>query len=504
MAGNRRYGPPSGQPVPLTDYHQSKDELAGLPQTVSEKVPVTSTPNIFSYKSHIFAKNPALVQRYIKATKADVGGVGGHVVAADEVKSTIAKFVLDNNGYRGEPIFTSLIVTHTGDDCAVTGIMSERADMSVVDELMWDALQEGATKAAELGLYGPGQDLVADAFTGNLRGAGPATVALPFPVRKENASQTVLVSFADKTEPMAFNYFATGAYLLPRFNTGLVIAASAMKRGYFFDIVDLDTKAQAVEAGAHPRDPKALDGKMEELAKGLQEKVIRLRAPEDLYDIEGLCRSSRFVIARIWSRTEKDEPGQLGYICSAERLHNIKTKKGFTYGGKDDPVLLAFAQGDWPAPGEITSPWAACPMVAGDCRGSHNLHILPMPINSQTSFWSGPIISAITLSCNIHTGRIGAISDQFALGTPWDSVRRQASDLAIQFRNAHGIKQPATLHEDELEYQEGWKERRGRLEKKFQVMPPLTFGSNGHGSANGSATPAKAAARAGGRPEEID
>jgi fructose 1,6-bisphosphate aldolase/phosphatase len=502
--GNRRYGPPSGQPVSLGEYHQSKDELAGLPQTVSEKVPVTSTPNIFSYKSYIFAKNPALVQRYIKSTKADVGGVGGHVVAADEVKSVIAKFVLDNNGYRGEPIFTSLIVTHTGDDCAVTGIMSEHTDMSVVDELMWDALQEGASKAAELGLYGPGQDLVADAFTGNLRGAGPATVALPFPVRKDNASQTVLVSFADKTEPMAFNYFATGAYLLPRFNTGLIIAASSMKRGYFFDIVDLDTKAQAVEAGAHPRDPKALDGKMEELAKGLQEKVIRLRAPEDLYDIEGLCRSSRFVIARIWSRTEKNEPGQLGYICSAERLHNIKTKKGFTYGGKDDPVLLAFAQGDWPAPGEITSPWAACPMVAGDCRGSHNLHILPMPINSQTSYWSGPIISAITLSCNIHTGRIGAISDQFALGTPWDSVRRQASDLAIQFRNAHGVKQPATLHEDELEYQEGWKERRARLEKQFQVQPPLTFGSNGHGSANGGAQPQKAGARASGRPEEID
>ena len=397
------------------------------------------------------------MQRYIKATKADVGGVGGHVVAADEVKSIIAKYVLDNNSYRGEPIFTSMIVTHTGDDCAVTGIMAETVDMSVVDELMWDALQEGATKAAELGLYGPGQDLVADAFTGNLRGTGPATVALPFPVRKDNASQTVLVSFADKTEPMAFNHYATGAYMLPRFNTGLVIAASNMKRGYVFEIVDLDTKAQAVEAGAHPRDQRALDNKMEEVAKGLQEKVITLRAPEDLYDIEGLTRSSRFVIARIWTRGDKNEKDQLGYICSAERLHNIKTKKGFSYGGKDDPVLLAFCQGDWPAPGEITSPWATAPMVAGDCRGSHNLHILPMPINSQTSYWSGPILSAITLSCNIHTGRIGAISDQFSLGTPWDEVRRTASKLAIQFRHAHGIKQPATLHEEELEYQEGWK-----------------------------------------------
>jgi fructose 1,6-bisphosphate aldolase/phosphatase len=504
MAG-KRYGAADENRKPTSaDYHQSKDNLNGLPQTMAEKIPVTNTPNIFSYKSHVFAKNPALVQRYIKATKADVGGVGGHVVAAEEVKSAVGKFVLDNNVYRGEPMFTSLIVTHTGDDVAITGILAETVDMGVVDELMWDALQEGAAKAAELGLYGPGQDLVADAFTGNLRGAGPATVVLPMPVRKDNASQTVLVSFADKTEPMAFNYYATAAYLLPRFNTGLVIAASKMKRGYIMDIVDLDTKAQAVEAGAHPRDQKALDGKMEELAKGLQEKVVRLRAPEDLYDIEGLCRSSRFVVARIWSRNERGEADQLGYVVSAERLHNIKTKKGFTYGGKDDPVLLAFAQGDWPAPGEITSPWAACPMVAGDCRGSHNLHILPMPINSQTSFWSGPILSCITLSCNIHTGRIGAISDQFSLGTPWDEVRRRASELAIQFRMAHGIKQPATLHEDELEYQEGWKERRARLERQFEFRPPLTFAGNGNGHGRTDGAGERAAAGRSGRPEEID
>jgi fructose 1,6-bisphosphate aldolase/phosphatase len=507
IMGAKPYGPSKGEaPHTLAEYHQSKDELAGLPVTVAEKIPVTNTPNIFSYRSYVFAKNPALVQRFIKATKADVGGVGGHVVAADEVKSTVAKYVLDNNAYRGEPMFTSLIVTHTGDDVAVTGIVAESVDMGAVDELMWDALQEGAGKAAELGLYGPGQDLVADAFTGNLRGAGPATVALPFPVRKENASQTVLLSFADKTEPMAFNYFATGAYLLPRFNTGLIIASSRMKRGYLFDIVDLDTKAQAVEAGAHPRDQKALDGKMEEIGKGLQEKVITLRAPEDLYDIEGLCRSSRFVIARIWTRGDDDEPAQLGYVCSAERLHNIKTKKGFTYGGKDDPVLLAFAQGDWPAPGEITSPWATCPMVAGDCRGSHNLHILPVPINSQTSFWSGPILSTLTLSCNIHTGRIGAISDQFALGTPWDQVRRQAGDLAIQFRNAHGVKQPATLHEDELEYQEGWKERRARLEGAFTFKPAFMVGGhrNGHASGNGHAPAEVASGRGKGRPSKID
>jgi fructose 1,6-bisphosphate aldolase/phosphatase len=479
MAPAKRYGGKGGSAIPMSDYHESRSAAGDYPATTAEKIPTTNMPNIFSYKAHVFARKPELVQRYVKATKADVGGVGGHVVAAEEVKGVVAKFVLENNSCQGEPIFTSLMVTHTGDDVAVTGITSERIPNEVIDELMWDALTAGADKATELGLYGPGQDLIADAFTGNLRGAGPASVVLPLPVRPENPSQTVVVAFADKTEPMAFNYFATGAYMLPRFNSGLVIAASKMKRGYVFEVVDLDTKAQAIEAGAHPRDQRALDGKMEELAKGLQERVIVLRAPEDLFDIEGLTRSSRFVVARIWSRDDKGEAAQLGYVVSAERLHNIKTKKGFTYGGKDDPVLLALAQGDWPAPGELTSPWAACPMVAGDCRGSHNLHILPVPINWQTSYWSGPILSCVTLSVNTNTGRIGALSDQFALGTPWDWVRQRASELAVQFRTAHGIRQPATLHEDELEYQEGWKERRTRLDARFDLRPPLVWNGNG-------------------------
>lgn len=301
-------------------------------------------------------------------------------------------------------------------------------------------------------------DMLADSFTGNLKGAGPASVTLPLPVRSHNPSQTVFLSFADKTEPPAFNYYAVGAYLQPRFNTGLAIAASRMKRGYIFDIVDLDTKAQAVESGVHPRDEKGLESRMEELGRA-GERVITLRAPEDLFDIEALTRSSRFVVARIYSRTEKGEKEELGYVVSAERLRNIKTKKGFVYGGKDDPVLLAFAQSDWPAPGEITSPWANCPTVPGDCRGSHNLHILPVPINWQTSFWSGPILPAVTLSINIHSGRIGAVSDQFSLGTPWDWVRQQASSLIVQFRAAHGVRQPATLPEDELEYS-------GRMERK--------------------------------------
>ena len=82
-------------------------------------------------------------------------------------------------------------------------------------------------------------------------------------------------------------------------------------------------------------------------------------------------------------------------------------------------------------------------------------------------------------------------------------MRKQASELAIQFRLAHGVKQPATLHEDELEYQEGWKERRARLERQFRVAPPLMFGNGNGNGHDGGARTAKAG-RGAGRADEID
>src|SRR5260370_22616394 len=110
---------------------------------------------------------------------------------------------------------------------------------------------------------------------------------------------------------MAFNYYATGAYLLPRFNTGLIIAASKMKRGYLMEIVDLDTKAQAIEAGAHPRLQRALDGQMEELAQGLHEKDITLAPPDDPYDNPRLAAASRLVIPPLSMRHAKAPHGQV-------------------------------------------------------------------------------------------------------------------------------------------------------------------------------------------------
>lgn len=62
-----------------------------------------------------------------------------------------------------------------------------------------------------------------------------------------------------------------------------------------------------------------------------------------------LLDQNRFVVAQI-----RTKDGNIGFTLSAERLHNISG----TYSGKDDPVVLALCQGDWPAP--VRSPRCTC------------------------------------------------------------------------------------------------------------------------------------------------
>ncbi len=463
-------------PKPISPfYEQSKDDLENLPQTTLEEEALTKSnmPNIFNVplkgREGVWEFKQEIKPMFVISTKADVGGVGGHVEVSMRTQATVLDHVLRHNHYGdNKPIFRSVFATHTGDDVCITGIVDEDVikQRHVVDELLWDAFKKGEEVAYMEGLYGPGQDLKADAFTGNIRGLGPASVTLPLPVRDVNPSQTVLLATADKTEPGAYNFLTTGAYLDPNFNSGLLIAESKLAQGYIFEISDLNTKRQAFEEGVPANDPKKLEVAMERLGK--TERTIMLSAPEDFYYIGVLTMdSSRYVISKIYSKGENGKAGQLGVIISAERLHNIKTSKGFTYGGKDDPIMLSLCQGDWPAPGEITSPLVRLPLVAGDCRGSHNMILYPVPINFQTSYWSGPIISVLTLSINIHTGRVGAISDQFAPGTPWDGVRLEAAKKMVEFRNAQGYKQPGTLPTDEIEYQPGYNRRMEELAKRF-------------------------------------
>jgi fructose 1,6-bisphosphate aldolase/phosphatase len=323
---------------------------------------------------------------------------------------------------------------------------------------MDNALRYGGTpKAFELGLYGPGQDLLTDAFTGNVHGSGVASVTLPLPVRPDpkRASQTVMVTCADKTDPAALGNWMCRPYFDPNYNTGLLIAASEMKRGYEFVVADLDTRAQAWERGL--RDEAAVNEYMQKAAG--QERLIVVDNAIDLQRL--ILDQNRYVVAQI--RTKN---GNIGFTLTAERLHNISG----TYSGKDDPLVLALCQGDWPAPGEITSVYMRPKIVAGDCRGSHRMPIRPQQLNSPTSMWSGPIVTCMLMSVNLHSGRIGSVTDHFAPGTAWDTTRTKVDELAFMIRD-HGATEPATLPVNELEYQPGYREGMAALAPHFVDVP---------------------------------
>ena len=78
-----------------------------------------------------------------------------------------------------------------------------------------------ATKIAQdLHLYGAGQDLLSEAFSGNVRGMGPGAAEMTFEERK---SEPLILLMADKTEPSAFSLPLCRIFLDPFTTTGLVI-----------------------------------------------------------------------------------------------------------------------------------------------------------------------------------------------------------------------------------------------------------------------------------------
>jgi len=77
-------------------------------------------------------------------------------------------------------------VTRVGDYLEL--IMTHRKDVenSQIHELAWNTLEACANVAKSLKLYGAGQDLLSDAFSGNVKGMGPGVAEMEF---EERASE---------------------------------------------------------------------------------------------------------------------------------------------------------------------------------------------------------------------------------------------------------------------------------------------------------------------------
>jgi fructose 1,6-bisphosphate aldolase/phosphatase len=356
--------------------------------------------------------------------KADIGSIGGHIKPGERLKSRVVDYIRDN----GTKLIHDFHVSSTGDDIAILFSHSRGEGDSDIHKLAWDAFLAGTELAKEMGLYGAGQDLLKDAFSGNVKGMGPAVAEMEF---DERPSEPFMFFAADKTDPGAYNLPVYLAFSDPMYNSGLMLSPK-MKDGFRFNIMDVS------------------------YMKG--DRLVSLDAPEDIYDIAALLRDNqRFVIERIYSKGS----GEVAAVVSTTRLHNIAGK----YTGKDDPVMLVRAQGEFPATGEILAPFVKGHLVAGFMRGSHNGPLMPVRQNETISYFDGPPVVSCAAFC-VHEGRLTEAADVFDHPF-WDHVRDKVARKAIDIRD-QGFSGPAMLGYDELEYG-GIVERLKRIDGKFKV-----------------------------------
>lgn len=360
----------------------------------------------------------------VTAIKADVGSIGGHIKPSQRLLDAVNNYLEEHK--RG--ILIDYKVSFTGDDVAILCTHQKGVNDEEVHRLAWEAFWEGAEVAKKQGLYGAGQDLLKDAFSGNVKGLGPAVAEMEF---EERPNEPFLFFAADKTDPGAYNLPLYLGFCDPMFNSGLILSPG-MSKGFRFTIMDVNH----VEA----------------------DRVIELNAPEELYDIAALLRDTeRFVVEAVYSRTT----GEQAVAVSTTRLHNIAGK----YTGKDDPIMLVRVQGSFPATGEILAPFSIGHYVAGFMRGSHTGPLMPVKRNSTISYFDGPPIVSCSAYC-VHEGHLTESADAFDHPF-WDYVRQEVSRKALEIRR-QGFFGNAMLPFSELEYG-GIVEKLSQLDVRFVV-----------------------------------
>ena len=134
-----------------------------------------------------------------------------------------------------ENIITDFYVATCGDDLELIMTHTHGVDNKEVHTLAWDTFKECTEIAKKLKLYGAGQDLLSDAFSGNIKGMGPGVAELEFEERK---SEPIVCFLMDKTDPGAFNLPIYKMFADPFSTAGLVIDPS-MHSGFVFEIYDV-------------------------------------------------------------------------------------------------------------------------------------------------------------------------------------------------------------------------------------------------------------------------
>ena len=357
----------------------------------------------------------------VSVIKADVGGIGGHTRPSDNLIQAVRDTVTASSD-----LLIDHYIGYCGDDVHIVMSHTHGVDNEKIHKLAYDAFVAGTAVAKNEGLYGAGQDLLKDSFSGNVKGMGPGVAELEF---EERANEAFTVFAADKTEPGCFNYPMYRLFVDALSNTGLIVNKSLAK-GVDFHIMDVE-----------------------------EATIAKLSLWQDKPILEAaLMYPGRYVISSI--STKDGEPIM---DASTDRLHNIAG----TYVGKDDPVCIVRTQKMFPATEEAGSVFNNPHFVAGNTRGSHNMPLMPVKLNSAATInFCIPIVQSLVFS--MHNGKFTGPFDGFS--TPdWDYIREQATKKALAIRS-QGFIHPATLVPDELEYAEGYKARMNKLKEKMVSM----------------------------------
>jgi fructose 1,6-bisphosphate aldolase/phosphatase len=343
----------------------------------------------------------------ISVIKADVGGYVGHSAmhqALIDKGNECLKKALDKK------ILIDFHVTACGDDLELIMTHQLGVDNSKIHQLAWQTFEAATEVAKELKLYGAGQDLLVDAFSGNVKGMGPGVAEMEI---VERASEPIIIFMADKTSPGAWNFPLYRIFADPFTTAGLVI------------------------------DPKIHDGFKFEILDVYENKSIMLACPEELYDLlVFLGASNHYMINRVYRKSDNE----IAAVASTQKLSLIAGE----YVGKDDPVMISRSQSGFPAVGEVLEGFAFPHTVAGWMRGSHQGPLMPVSFrDAHPTRFDGPP-RVIAAGFQLNNGKLVGPRDMFD-DPSFDEARRLANRIADYLRR-HGPFEPHRLPLEEMEY----------------------------------------------------
>ena len=343
----------------------------------------------------------------LSVIKADIGGYVGHSgmhprlmeVAEEELrKAKEAGVIIDFH------------VLRVGDDLQLIMTHEKGVENGEIHKLAWDIFMECTEEAKRLKLYGAGQDLLTDTFSGNIKGMGPGTAEMEF---EERPSEPVIIFMADKTSPGAWNYPLFKIFADP-FNTAGLVIDPKLHGGFIFEVIDV-----------------------------FENKKVEFSMPEEMYDMLSLIGAMEHYIIKSVRRKSDNE---IAAVSSTQRLSMMAGR----YVGKDDPVMIVRAQSGFPAVGEIVEPFAMPHLVAGWMRGSHHGPLMPVAFHqaNPTRFDGPPRV--IAAGFQLANGKLIGPRDMFD-DPSFDEARRIANQMANYMR-AMGPFEPHRVGLAEMEY----------------------------------------------------